>query len=198
MMRLGLARGAQGKLADAMSALHTAAGLSPGDADVHLNLGNALAESGQREEALGCYQKVLALRPDHATAHFTLGNPFRHMGRLEEAEASFRQALVAAPGPVYYRCPTIRPSRCPMKMLSVRLDDKEAAALEALCDALSLSRSEVVKRALRDLAQAARRPPFGAVAHESGLVGSVRGGPRDLAVNHSRYVRRALRAQADR
>lgn len=85
-----------------------------------------------------------------------------------------------------------------MKMLSVRLGDKEAAALEALCDLLGLSRSEVVKRALRDLAQAVQRRPFGAVAHESGLVGSVRGGPRDLAVNHSRYIRRALRAKADR
>lgn len=85
-----------------------------------------------------------------------------------------------------------------MKMLSVRLEDKEAAALEALCDLLGLTRSEVVKRALRDLAQAAQRRPFGAVAHESGLVGSVRGGPRDLAVNHSRYIRRARRAKADR
>lgn len=85
-----------------------------------------------------------------------------------------------------------------MKMLTVRLDDREAAALAALCEELGASRSEVVKRALRDLAQAAARRPFGAVAQESGLVGSVRGGPRDLAVNHSRYIRRALRAKADR
>jgi len=83
-------------------------------------------------------------------------------------------------------------------MLSVRLDDKEAAALDALCEAQGLSRSEAVKRAIVDLAQAARRQPFGQVARESGLVGSVRGGPRDIAANHSRYIRRALRAKTDR
>ena len=41
-----------------------------------------------------------------------------------------------------------------MKMLSVRLDDKEAAALNAVCEARGLSRSEAVKRAIVALAEA--------------------------------------------
>lgn len=84
-----------------------------------------------------------------------------------------------------------------MKMLSVRLEDKEAAALEALCDALGLSRSEVVKRAIMDLARAARRKPFGEAAAESGLIGCF-SGPRDLAQNHQKYLRKAFRAKAAR
>src|SRR5712691_8457837 len=48
-----------------------------------------------------------------------------------------------------------------MKMLSVRLDDKKAAKLDAVCEAQGVSRSEVVKRAIRDLAQAGRHGAFG-------------------------------------
>lgn len=84
-----------------------------------------------------------------------------------------------------------------MKMLTVRLDDREAAALAALCEELGASRSEVVKRAIMDLARAARRKPFGQVARELGLVGCF-SGPRDLAQNHQKYLRKAFRAKADR
>jgi hypothetical protein len=84
-----------------------------------------------------------------------------------------------------------------MKMLSVRLDDEEAAALEAVCQARGVSRSQAIKEAIRELARAQKRRPFGEVAHELGLVGCF-AGPRDLAENHSKYVRRALRAKASR
>jgi len=84
-----------------------------------------------------------------------------------------------------------------MKMLSVRLDDAEAAALEAVCQARGMSRSEVVKRAIRELAQAERRKPFGQVAHELGLIGSF-AGARDLGERHSRHLRRALREKTAR
>ncbi|MGQ0544035.1 MAG: ribbon-helix-helix protein, CopG family [Betaproteobacteria bacterium] len=84
-----------------------------------------------------------------------------------------------------------------MKMLSVRLDDKEAAALDAVCSAQGLSRSEVVKRAIRGLAQAARRQPFGRAAREAGLVGCF-SGARDLGERHGKHIRRALGAKAAR
>lgn len=84
-----------------------------------------------------------------------------------------------------------------MKMLTVRLDDREAAALAALCEELGVSRSEVVKRAIMDLARAARRKPFGEAAAESGLIGCF-SGPRDLAQNHQKYLRKAFRAKAGR
>jgi Arc/MetJ-type ribon-helix-helix transcriptional regulator len=84
-----------------------------------------------------------------------------------------------------------------MKMLSVRLDDEEAAALEAVCQARGMSRSDVVKRAIRELAQAERRKPFGLVARELGLIGSF-AGARDLGEHHSKHLRRALRAKTAR
>lgn len=84
-----------------------------------------------------------------------------------------------------------------MKMLSVRLDDKEAAALDAICSAQGLTRSEVVKRAILSLAQAARRQPFGQAARELGIIGCF-SGARDLGERHSRHVRRALGAKAAR
>ncbi|OGA79823.1 MAG: hypothetical protein A3G27_08435 [Betaproteobacteria bacterium RIFCSPLOWO2_12_FULL_66_14] len=84
-----------------------------------------------------------------------------------------------------------------MKMLSVRLDDKEAAALDAVCEAQGLSRSEVVKRAIMDLAQAGRRGPFGRVARDLGIVGCF-SGPRDLGERHGKHFRRALGAKTAR
>lgn len=84
-----------------------------------------------------------------------------------------------------------------MKMLSVRLDDKEAAALEAVCEAQGLSRSEAVKRAIMIFAEAGRRRPFGEVARELGLVGSF-AGAKDLGERHDKHLRRALRAKTAR
>lgn len=84
-----------------------------------------------------------------------------------------------------------------MKMLSVRLDDKEAAALDAVCAAQGLSRSEAVKRAIMALAEAGRRKPFGQAAREMGLVGGF-SGPRDLGERHNKHLRRALREKAAR
>ena len=79
-------------------------------------------------------------------------------------------------------------------MLSVRLDDEEAAALEAVCRARGLSRSEVIKRAIRELGQAEGRKPFGQVAQEFGLVGSF-AGAADLGEHHSKHLRRKVRAK---
>jgi hypothetical protein len=81
-----------------------------------------------------------------------------------------------------------------MKMLSVRLDDAEAAALKAVCEAKGLSRSDAVKRAILEFAQAEHRKPFGQVAGELGLVGCF-AGARNLGDKHSEHVRRAQRAK---
>lgn len=80
-----------------------------------------------------------------------------------------------------------------MRMLSVRLDDAEAAALKALCEQTGLTQSEVIKRSIADLAREklfVRRPAQ--LAQELGLVGSF-DGPRDLGSKSRRYLRRALR-----
>lgn len=85
-----------------------------------------------------------------------------------------------------------------MKMLSVRLDDAEAAALKALCEQTGLTQSELIKRSIAELARGkltARRPAE--LARELGLVGSF-DGPRDLAAKSRRYLRRALREKTSR
>ncbi|MGQ0525637.1 MAG: DUF6290 family protein [Betaproteobacteria bacterium] len=84
-----------------------------------------------------------------------------------------------------------------MKMLSVRLDDREAAALEAVCEARGLTRSEAVKRAILNFAESETHRPFGVVAKELGLVGSF-SGPTDLGVRHDKHLRRAFRAKTAR
>jgi Arc/MetJ-type ribon-helix-helix transcriptional regulator len=84
-----------------------------------------------------------------------------------------------------------------MKMLSVRLDDREEAVLQALCDESGLSRSEVVKRGISTLAAGARRKSPGALAEELGIVGAF-SGPRDLSARTSHYVKKALRAKSAR
>lgn len=85
-----------------------------------------------------------------------------------------------------------------MKMLSVRLDDKEAAALKALCDETGLSRSQVVKQGLSVVAGNARRGKTpAALAEELGVIGCF-SGPRDLSSRVGHYVKKSLRAKSAR
>ena len=85
-----------------------------------------------------------------------------------------------------------------MKMLSVRLDDAEFAALSKLSEQLGETRSQVVKRSISALAQQKLR---GASPHELaeklGLIGSFRG-RADLSENVALRVRQKLRAESAR
>ena len=83
---------------DAVSALSRAADLSPANAEIHSNLGNALRAQGRLEEAVGSYRRAIALRPQQAAGHHNLGIALMELGRLTEAEASYRQALACDPG----------------------------------------------------------------------------------------------------
>jgi len=58
-----------------------------------------------------------------------------------------------------------------------------------------MSHSEAVRQAMRGLAQAGRRKPFGQVARELGLIGSF-SGARDLGERHSNHLRRLLREKS--
>jgi transcriptional regulator with XRE-family HTH domain len=83
-----------------------------------------------------------------------------------------------------------------MKMLSVRLDDAEAAALKQLCERTGLTQSELIKLSIAEMVRAqlaAHRPAE--LAREVGLIGAF-DGPRDLAGKSRRYLRRALREKA--
>jgi len=58
-----------------------------------------------------------------------------------------------------------------------------------------MSRSEAVRQAMRGVAQANRRKPFGRVAKELGFIGSF-AGARDLGERHSQHLRRLLREKS--
>ena len=85
-----------------------------------------------------------------------------------------------------------------MKMLSVRLDDAEFAALSRLSEQLGETRSQVVKRSISVLAQQKLRSPSAhELAEKMGLIGSFRG-RADLSENVSLRVRQKLRAESAR
>ena len=83
-----------------------------------------------------------------------------------------------------------------MKMLSVRLDDSEFAALSHLSEQLGESRSQVVKRGIAELAKqrAGKLTPY-ELAQQLGMIGSFNGRP-DLSENVAARVKRKLRAES--
>lgn len=83
---------------DAVSALARAATLSPTNAEIHSNLGNALRAQGRLQEAVDSYRQAVSLRPEQAAGHHNLGIALAELGRLDEALASYQQALACDPG----------------------------------------------------------------------------------------------------
>lgn len=82
-----------------------------------------------------------------------------------------------------------------MKMLSVRLDDAEFAALSRLSEQTGETRSKIVKRSIAALVeQDAGKPTAYELALKHGIVGAFKGSP-DLSENVSARVKRKLRAQ---
>ncbi len=85
-----------------------------------------------------------------------------------------------------------------MKMLSVRLDDAEFAALSRLSEQLGETRSQVVKRGITALAlQKLRGESAHELAEKLGLIGSFKG-RADLSESVAVRVRRNLNAEAAR
>ena len=83
-----------------------------------------------------------------------------------------------------------------MKMLSVRLDDAEYAALSRLSEQLGETRSQVVKRSIVELARQrlGSATPF-ELAEKMGLIG-VFHGPADLSETVASRIRGKLRAES--
>ena len=91
-----------------------------------------------------------------------------------------------------------------MKIVSVRLDDAEFAALSRLSEQLGQTRSQVVKRGIAELARqriASGLPsghpnatPF-ELAESLGLIGAF-AGPDNLSETVARRVRKRLRAES--
>lgn len=70
---LGTVYYAQAKLADAVSAFHSAIAIASDYVEAYYNLGLALTKSGKREEAINAYRALIELAPLHAGARFQLG-----------------------------------------------------------------------------------------------------------------------------
>ena len=92
---LGTALGVQSK--NAISALQKAAELSPDDAAIQNNLGNALKDFGQYHAAVESYRRALAIAPDFADVHNNLGNALKRLGQINDALASYHRALQIEP-----------------------------------------------------------------------------------------------------
>ncbi len=71
--------------------------LSPNDAMLYYNLGNAQRELGKSQQALMCYQQAARLMPNDADIHNNLGNVYRELGRLDEAINSYKTAITLNP-----------------------------------------------------------------------------------------------------
>lgn len=87
-----------GRLELALAACRRALALQPGNADLHVLLGNALAEAGRLNEAVASYRAALAISPDHAGVICNLGNVLMEAGRFDEAVALYRRAVELQPG----------------------------------------------------------------------------------------------------
>ena len=80
--------------------------------------------------------------------------------------------------------------------LVVRLDPELEAGLRRVSAEERLSQAEVVRRLIRErLAACAARKSAFEIAEELGVVGMDDDPRRDVAKNHSRHVKRALRGK---
>lgn len=94
---LGAVYKQMGRNAEALVPMQKALALSPGDADVHYNLGLTLLDLGRLQEAESSFRHAIQINPDFYQAHGSLGVVLQGLGRLTEAEASYRQAIKMVP-----------------------------------------------------------------------------------------------------
>jgi len=91
--RLGKALLDRGQAGEALPCLRQAAGLLPGDAEVHAFLGLALFQLGDRARSRLEYETVVRIEPRYAAAHRMLGALSQKDGDLEQAATHLRNAL---------------------------------------------------------------------------------------------------------
>lgn len=92
---LGVVRYQQGRAAEALPLLESAAARVPQEAEFHNNLGLALSALDRDEDAVAAHRAAIALRSGHATAWNNLGLALTAMNRVSEAIDAYRHALAA-------------------------------------------------------------------------------------------------------
>ena len=93
----GTALSTLGRPLEAITAFSHAIQANPGDAEAHLNLGNAHAELDEPEAAERHIRRAIAQLPTLLEAHVSLGHLLTGQGRLAEAMAASETALALDP-----------------------------------------------------------------------------------------------------
>ena len=88
---------AAGDAKGAVRVLEEALRLTPGDENLHFNLGIAYGRSGDITNAEHHYREALRLLPDYPEVHNNLGNLLLRAGRMGEAEEQFTEAIKLMP-----------------------------------------------------------------------------------------------------
>ncbi len=93
----GTALSALGRPLEAITAFSHAIRANPGDAEAHLNLGNAHAELDEPEAAESHIRRAIAQLPTLLAAHVSLSHLLTSQGRLAEAAAASEAAIALDP-----------------------------------------------------------------------------------------------------
>lgn len=94
---LGVIAAQQGRLAEAVERIAKAIAIFAGDANYHINHGNACRALGQLEAAKTSYRKAIELQPNNPQAHASLGALFQGLGQINEAVTCYDTALRIKP-----------------------------------------------------------------------------------------------------
>jgi predicted O-linked N-acetylglucosamine transferase (SPINDLY family) len=90
---LGALLWAEGRAAEALTAMQNSLRLLPRDAEAHSNLGLIMGVLERFDEAETCLLQALQIDPNFATAHYRLGMTYYMQARMPEAEASLRTGV---------------------------------------------------------------------------------------------------------
>ena len=95
---LGVLRGRQGRLAEALNLLDKATSRNNTSAQVWSNRGHVLYLQGRYPDAIASCERALAIAPDTADALNNRGTALHALGRHADALADYDRALATNPG----------------------------------------------------------------------------------------------------
>jgi len=106
--------------------LRHATGLAPDDPAVWLRLGIVLDKRGQHEDALEVGRRIVALQADHHLGRLLIARNLHALGDIEGTAAEYRALIALGGNRVHQAWFSL------VDLKTIRLDAKEAAALERL------------------------------------------------------------------
>ncbi|HJS33108.1 MAG TPA: tetratricopeptide repeat protein [Alphaproteobacteria bacterium] len=94
---LGALKAQLGRPKEALPFFSRAAERAPGNAEIHLNLGNVLRECDQPHAAIPALRRAVELAPELIAAQLGLAGALGESGNFSEAAATYRAVLARAP-----------------------------------------------------------------------------------------------------